>query len=345
MFDQVLTSLGLTLRELEILRYRFGISREEAHTRQQVLEVFHVHPNELLELEHRVLKILNNDEFKNERDLIRSSACNNSLNIFISYAREDIKFAQSLHRYLLQHDCNPWVDYINLQGGIEWSEEVTEAISKSDVFISCFSNSSVTKRGFVQKELNLALDISETIPEGNVYIIPLQIDDCQIPKKLSKYHVIRCAEANLNKLMITLCCQAKRLGKSIPSVRDYSTDSGIPLEKNIMDAINIIIGLEERPHLLVSLDRINKGSLPSNIPKEYILDDIQATVFDVSPASALNLVIEHSLIKFTIPERSDFKEAKVEIPVGAIVAIASEESKHRYYDSVKIDEQWLEDTR
>ena len=56
----------------------------------------------------------------------------------------------------------------------------------SDFFIACLSHNSVSKRGYVQKELKHALSVLEQFPEGEIYLIPILITDCQIPESLAK---------------------------------------------------------------------------------------------------------------------------------------------------------------
>lgn len=50
----------------------------------------------------------------------------------------------------------------------------------------CLSNKSVTKEGYVQKEIKLALDLADEKPEGVIFIIPVKLDDCAVPHHLTK---------------------------------------------------------------------------------------------------------------------------------------------------------------
>jgi hypothetical protein len=61
---------------------------------------------------------------------------------------------------------------------------IKKAIKKSTIFLACLSKSAVSKRGFVQPELNSALKILDTIPEGEIYLIPIRLDQCEVPSKL-----------------------------------------------------------------------------------------------------------------------------------------------------------------
>jgi len=105
--------------------------------------------------------------------------------VFISYAREDESIALDIHSFLKEIDCEIWMDKFSLIPGQDWQLEIQEAIENSDIFIACLSDNSVSKRGFVQKELKKALSVLEMFPDGEIYLIPLRINNCIIPSSLS----------------------------------------------------------------------------------------------------------------------------------------------------------------
>jgi hypothetical protein len=71
-----------------------------------------------------------------------------------------------------------WLDKVALTPGQVWKEEVARAIQKSRAFIALLSASSVNKRGYVQKELRLALDVLAETPPSTVYLIPVRVEPC-----------------------------------------------------------------------------------------------------------------------------------------------------------------------
>jgi DNA-binding CsgD family transcriptional regulator len=108
------------------------------------------------------------------------------IKIFISYAREDKKFALEIYELLKQWRFSPWLDEKEILPGQDWKLQIETAIQDSKIFIACLSSNSVNKRGFVQAELKMALEVLEMIPEGDTYIIPIRLDECKVPPKLSK---------------------------------------------------------------------------------------------------------------------------------------------------------------
>lgn len=66
-------------------------------------------------------------------------------------------------------------------------DTVTKAIRNSRFVLACLSKASITKAGYVQKELRKALDVAEEQPEGAAYLIPVRLEDCEIPERLRRW--------------------------------------------------------------------------------------------------------------------------------------------------------------
>ncbi len=110
--------------------------------------------------------------------------------VFISYAKEDIKFARRLYDDLrIRTDATIWIDEEKLKPGQNWKREISAAIHSCDFIIVLLSNHSLSKRGYVQKEVRDALEISKTIPPSEIFLIPARLDDC-IPQhyELAELH-------------------------------------------------------------------------------------------------------------------------------------------------------------
>jgi hypothetical protein len=101
--------------------------------------------------------------------------------VFISYAREDYEAAFRLYRDLKRAGLRPWLDKHDLLPGQDWNREIRKAVRKSRYFIAIFSSTSVHKRGYVQKEYKLSLDVLDEFPEGEIFAIPVRLDNCEIP--------------------------------------------------------------------------------------------------------------------------------------------------------------------
>jgi actin-like ATPase involved in cell morphogenesis/uncharacterized protein YlaN (UPF0358 family) len=101
--------------------------------------------------------------------------------VFLSYAREDLEFAQKLCDELRRNGISVWLDENKLLGGEHWIATIREEISRCYFFLALISSKSVDKQGFVQSEIKQAIDIQRSKPTDSVYFIPVRIDDCKIP--------------------------------------------------------------------------------------------------------------------------------------------------------------------
>lgn len=101
------------------------------------------------------------------------------MQVFISYAREDKDIADNIYSELMKHDIKPWIDTHCLLPGAPWKHAINQAILGSRYFIALLSSSSVSKVGYVQRELKEALEVLDNYPEGGIFVIPVRLDDCK----------------------------------------------------------------------------------------------------------------------------------------------------------------------
>lgn len=125
--------------------------------------------------------------------------------VFISYAKEDLKYSEKIYRDLIDCGITAWIDFDYISPGQNWRIEILKAIRSSKYFLSIISKNSISKKGFVQKELKIALDILDEFPNSEIYIIPVRIDTSQpLSEKLEEIHWINLFESyqkGLNKII------------------------------------------------------------------------------------------------------------------------------------------------
>jgi hypothetical protein len=85
--------------------------------------------------------------------------------ISLSYAHEDAESAREIYPLLIGNPLLVWMDEKDLLPGQDWKLAIESAINQCDIFIACLSKTSVTKKGFVQKELRTAYDVLDNLPE------------------------------------------------------------------------------------------------------------------------------------------------------------------------------------
>ena len=112
-----------------------------------------------------------------------------NISVFISYATEDYDIAKRLYDDLKQRGIVPWLDRENLLPGQNWRNEIPRVIREHDYFLLLISSHSVEKRGYIQKEQKIALEIFDEIPTGDIFIIPVRLDETELrDEKLKNLH-------------------------------------------------------------------------------------------------------------------------------------------------------------
>jgi len=128
--------------------------------------------------------------------------------IFISYAKQDYKIAKQIYNDLKKTGLSPWLDKEDITVGENWKLAIRNAILKSSYFIALFSSNSVSKKGYVQKELKMAIDILDEFPPSSIFIIPVRLNNCNIEYEritsLQWVDIFNSYEEGLEKIVSTI---------------------------------------------------------------------------------------------------------------------------------------------
>lgn len=119
---------------------------------------------------------------------IPAASSKRNLKVFLCHSSSDKPAVEKFYNMLVNDGIDAWLDKKNLIPGQDWRFEIPKAVRSSDVVIAFLSSTSVTKEGFVQKEIKIALDTADEKPEGTIFIIPARLEDCIVPDRLSKFH-------------------------------------------------------------------------------------------------------------------------------------------------------------
>lgn len=113
---------------------------------------------------------------------------NRPLRVFLCHSSADKPTVRELYQKLRAEPwIQPWLDEEDIFPGDDWNLEIQKAIRETDAIIVCLSKGSITKEGYVQREIKTALDYSDEKPERTVYIIPVRLEECTPPERLSKW--------------------------------------------------------------------------------------------------------------------------------------------------------------
>ena len=113
------------------------------------------------------------------------------LRVFLCHSSQDKPIVRELYQRLTAEGwIDPWLDEEKLLPGQDWDLEIEKAVEAADVVVVCVSGKSVTKEGYVQREIRKVLDIALEKPEETIFIIPIRLDDCELPRRLRSWHYV-----------------------------------------------------------------------------------------------------------------------------------------------------------
>lgn len=121
------------------------------------------------------------------------------LRIFLAHSKEDKSLVREIYFLLGLDGFDPWMDELSLKPGQDWELEIDKAISASHIVALFISPSGSSRAGYLQKETILALDSADRQPEGTIFTIPIQLGECDMPRRLSHLHWLK-APANSNEV-------------------------------------------------------------------------------------------------------------------------------------------------
>ena len=152
--------------------------------------------------------------------------------VFISYAREDEKAALDLHKRFLNEGFNPWLDKFDLMPGQNWDREIRRAIRATDFLVLCLSDQSVSKRGYLQREFKMALDISQEMLATDIYLVPVRLTNCAVPEELGHLQWVDLFEPGGWKSIVT----SIKVGKKQRSETTHGECVDNPISPNSQSA-------------------------------------------------------------------------------------------------------------
>jgi len=132
----------------------------------------------------------------------RRKQYNDGLHIFLCHSSNDKPLVRKLYQQLKSDDFAPWLDEQNLLGGQEWKQEITKAVRRADIIIVCLSRASINQAGYIHKEIKEALDVADEQPEGTIFLIPLKLEECEVPDRLRKWQWVNYFEENGYKRLV-----------------------------------------------------------------------------------------------------------------------------------------------
>src|ERR1043165_2063925 len=127
------------------------------------------------------------------------------LRLFLCHSSGDKAAVRDLYKRLHADGFDPWLDEENLLPGHDWHREIARAVRESDIVLVCLSPDSINKKGFIQKEIKYALDAADEEPERSIFLIPVKLEECDVPERLNHLHWVNLfEEGGYQKLLASL---------------------------------------------------------------------------------------------------------------------------------------------
>ncbi len=134
------------------------------------------------------------------------------LKVFLCHAHADRDPVRGLYTRLTQDGVDAWLDKAKLLPGHDWELEIRKAVREADVVVVCLSKQ-FNQAGFRQKEVRLALDTAMEKPEGEIFIIPARLEECDNLESLRKWHWVDLFEDDGYEMLIrALRARADKIG-------------------------------------------------------------------------------------------------------------------------------------
>ena len=141
------------------------------------------------------------------------------LKVFLCHAHADRDAVRTLYTRLTNDGVDAWLDKEKLLPGQDWELEIRKAVREADVVVVCLSKQ-FNQAGFRQKEVRLALDTAMEKPEGEIFIIPARLEECENLESLRKWHWVDLYEDDgYEKFLRALYSRGERIGAITYSLR------------------------------------------------------------------------------------------------------------------------------
>jgi len=131
--------------------------------------------------------------------------------IFLSYSRVDLPFVELLHSFLIDAGATVWFDKRSLLPGQRWEDVIDDEISASRTFLTCLSKAAMDKKGYFHVEQHLASDAALRVPPEQLFVLPVQLGDCDVPRRFRQYHAVNLVELGaIETLLLSLSSALER---------------------------------------------------------------------------------------------------------------------------------------
>ncbi|MBA4379414.1 MAG: hypothetical protein C0393_01785, partial [Anaerolinea sp.] len=193
---------------------------------------------------------------------------------------------RALYSRLTRDGVDAWLDKEKLLPSQDWELEIRKAVREADVVVVCLSKQ-FNQAGFRQKEVRIALNEADMKPEGEIFIIPARLEECDTLESLRKWHWVDLFDSDgYDYLVRALKTRSENIGVTLHMKRNWLEKVPTP-EKKAETAIRasmpnwmfwtrgIVLTLT-----LLAISYI-LGTIAADIAFEYFPDDYISFLFAI----------------------------------------------------------------
>jgi RNA-directed DNA polymerase len=164
------------------------------------------------------------------------------LKVFLCHSSTDKPAVFDLYERLTADGVDAWLDKEKLLPGQEWELEIRKAVREADLVIVCLSKE-FNQAGFRQKEVKLALETALEKPDGEIYIIPARLEECETLESLRRLHWVNLFEDDgYKKLTQALSLRAEKV-EAVFNRINSKPNVGKLAEYNLVGQMGILTNL------------------------------------------------------------------------------------------------------
>ena len=114
--------------------------------------------------------------------------------IFLIYSHKDKEAVRNISNKLKEMGYNPWLDEEEIVPGQNWQNTVLQGIENSALALYLSSKNTESSKGFMNSELKAARNLLRSSKESQSPIIPVFIEDSELPDELVGIHAVKLYE-------------------------------------------------------------------------------------------------------------------------------------------------------
>ncbi len=157
------------------------------------------------------------------------------LTVFLSYASEDRKAAQTIRDALPAYGLEVWYDESGLDGGDVWDQKIRRQIRECDFFMPLISAQTEARpEGYFRREWRLAVERTLDMADDHTFLLPVVIDDtveagARVPDKFLTVQWMRLPGGQPTPALEALCRRLVSGDAMEPPTRKKTPDPRPPL--------------------------------------------------------------------------------------------------------------------